>query len=600
MNFKKRTNTCGELNTTAKGKYVTLNGWVTKIRDLGGLLFVDLRDRYGLTQLKINPSRKDIYDIAITLGNEFVISASGTVIERESKNLNIPTGEIEIDVDNLEILNTSDIPPFNIEEDVKASEELRLQYRYLDMRRKVMTHNMILRNEVYHMVHNYYKNFNFIEVETPVLMKSTPEGARDYLVPSRVHKGKFYALPQSPQTYKQILMMAGLDRYVQICKCFRDEDLRADRQPEFTQIDVEMSFVTQDDVFEISEGLFRTIWKEIKNINVEIPFRRLSYDEAISRYGSDKPDLRINGISEIKNITDLVRDSEFKVFKDAVEKGGIIAGIKLEKIFDEKNNKIEITRKIIDGFTDYVKTLGFGGLAYLKTGKGGEVTSPVAKFLNPDIIDKLLTEFESDEGDTIFILSGEYRKVLNSLGSLRVKLASDFNLTDENKYEFLWITDFPLFKYNEETGGYEGEHHVFTMPRDEHIGLLDSINREEIESIRAVCYDLVLNGNEIGSGSIRIHIPEIQKKVFGIIGLSEEEANQKFGFLLNAFRYGAPPHGGVAFGFDRIVAVLCGVKSIREVIAFPKTVSASSLMDDCPNFVEEMQLKELGIKIEKK
>ncbi len=600
MKFKKRTNTCGELNIAAKGKYVTLNGWVTKVRDLGGLLFIDLRDRYGLTQLKINPGRKDIYDIAITLGNEFVISASGTVIERESKNLNIPTGEIEIDVDDLEILNTSDIPPFNIEEDVKASEELRLQYRYLDMRRKVMTHNMTLRNEVYHIVHNYYKNLNFIEVETPILMKSTPEGARDYLVPSRVHKGKFYALPQSPQTYKQILMMAGLDRYVQICKCFRDEDLRADRQPEFTQIDVEMSFITQDDVFEISEGLFRTIWKEIKNINIETPFQRLSYDEAILRYGSDKPDLRIKGISEIKNITDLVRDSEFKVFKDTVESSGIVAGIKLEKIFDGKNNKIEITRKIIDGLTDYVKTLGFGGLAYIKTGKGGEVTTPVAKFLNPEIIGKLLSEFESAEGDTIFILSGEYRKVLNSLGSLRVKLASDFNLTDENKYEFLWITDFPLFKYNEDTGGYEGEHHVFTMPRDEHIGLLDSKNREEIESIRAVCYDLVLNGNEIGSGSIRIHIPEIQKKVFGIIGLSEEEANQKFGYLLNAFRYGAPPHGGVAFGFDRIVAVLCGVKSIREVIAFPKTVSASSLMDDCPSDVEEKQLKELGIKIEKK
>jgi aspartyl-tRNA synthetase len=600
MKFTKRTNTCGELNITAKGKYVTLNGWVTKVRDLGGLLFIDLRDRYGLTQLKINPDKKDIYEKAITLGNEYVISASGKVIERESKNPNISTGEIEIDVDNIEILNKSDIPPFNIEEEVKASEELRLQYRYLDMRRKVMTHNLLLRNEVYHIVHNYFKNLNFIEVETPVLMKSTPEGARDYLVPSRVHKGKFYALPQSPQTYKQILMVAGLDRYVQICKCFRDEDLRADRQPEFTQIDVEMSFVTQDDVFEISEGLFKRIWKEIKEIELETPFPRLTYDEAILRYGSDKPDLRIKGISEIKNITDLVKDTNFKVFKDTVEQGGIVAGIKLDKIFDSMNNKIEITRKIIDGLTEYVKTLGLGGLAYIKTGSGGEVTSPIAKFLNPEIIPGLLKEFSSDEGDTIFILSGEYKKVLNALGSLRVKLASDFDLIDENKFEFLWITDFPLFKYNEETGVYEGEHHVFTMPCDEHIGLLDSKEREDIENIRAVCYDLVLNGNEIGSGSIRIHIPEIQKKVFGIIGLSDEEANQKFGFLLNAFRFGAPPHGGVAFGYDRIIAILCGVKSIREVIAFPKTVSASSLMDDCPGIVEEKQLKELGIKIEKK
>lgn len=600
MNFTKRTNTCGELNIAAKEKYVTLNGWVTKIRDLGGLLFIDLRDRYGLTQLKINPDRKQIFDIAMSLGNEYVISASGKVIERESKNMNIPTGEIEIDVDKLEILNKSDIPPFNIEEEVKASEELRLQYRYLDLRRKVMTNNMILRNEVYHIVHNYYKNLNFIEVETPVLMKSTPEGARDYLVPSRVQRGKFYALPQSPQTYKQILMIAGLDRYVQICKCFRDEDLRADRQPEFTQIDVEMSFVTQDDVFEISEGLYKKIWKEIKGIDLETPFRRLTYDEAMCKYGSDKPDLRIEKISEIRLITEIVKISEFKVFLDAIKSGGIVAGIKLDKIYDSKNNRVEITRKILDNLAEYIKQLGFGGMAYLKTGNNGEVSSPIAKFLNPEIIKGLLREFNAEEGDTIFILSGKYRKVLSALGNLRIKLASDFNLINEDKFKFLWITDFPLFKYDEETGGFEGEHHVFTMPRDENIKLLDSKNKDEIESIRAICYDLVLNGNEIGSGSIRIHIPEIQKKVFKIIGLTDEEEKTKFGFLLDAFRYGAPPHGGVAFGFDRIVAILCGIKSIREVIAFPKTVSGSSLMDDCPGIVEEKQLKELGIIIEKK
>jgi aspartyl-tRNA synthetase len=395
-------------------------------------------------------------------------------------------------------------------------------------------------------------------------------------------------------------MIAGLDRYVQICKCFRDEDLRADRQPEFTQIDVEMSFVTQDDVFEISEGLYRKIWKEIKGIDLETPFQRLTYDEAMFKYGSDKPDLRIEKISEIRLITEIVKDSEFKVFQDALKAGGIVAGIKLERIYDEKNNKIEITRKIIDNLTEYVKQFGFGGLGYLKTGINGEVTSPIAKFLNPEILKVLLVEFNAKEGDTIFILSGEYKKLLSAFGNLRTKLASDFNLINEDKFEFLWITDFPLFKYDEETGGFEGEHHVFTMPRDEHIKLLDSENRMEIESIRAICYDLVLNGSEIGSGSIRIHIPEIQKKVFKIIGLTDEEAKMKFGFLLNAFRYGAPPHGGVAFGFDRIVAILCGIKSIREVIAFPKTVSGSSLMDDCPGIVEDKQLKELGIKIEKK
>lgn len=600
MNFTKRTNTCGELNIAAKEKYVTLNGWVTKIRDLGGLLFIDLRDRYGLTQLKINPDRKEIYDIAMSLGNEYVISASGKVIERESKNLNIPTGEIEIDVDKLEILNKSEIPPFNVEENVKASEELRLQYRYLDLRRNTMAGNIILRNDVYHIVHNYYKNLNFIEIETPVLMKSTPEGARDYLVPSRIHKGKFYALPQSPQTYKQILMIAGLDRYVQICKCFRDEDLRADRQPEFTQIDVEMSFVTQNDIFEISEGLYKIIWKEIKNIDIIAPFKRITYDRAVSLYGTDKPDLRIENVSEIHTVTEIVKDSEFKVFQDAIKENGIVAGIKLERIFDAKNNKIEITRKITDNLTEYIKQLGFGGMGYLKIGAGGEVSSPIAKYLSAENIKGLLGEFNAAEGDTLFILSGGYRKVLNALGNLRTKLATDFGLINETRYEFLWITDFPLFKYDEDTGGFEGEHHVFTMPRDEHIKLLDSNDKEEIESIRAICYDLVLNGSEIGSGSIRIHIPEIQKKVFKIIGLTDEEAKTKFGFLLNAFKYGAPPHGGVAFGFDRIVAILCGVKSIREVIAFPKTVSASSLMDDCPSVVEEKQLKELGIKIENK
>ncbi len=597
MNFRKRTHNCGELNTSAIGKVVTLNGWVARIRDLGGLYFIDLRDRYGITQLKISPDKKNIYETALKLRNEFVISATGKVIKRESINPNIPTGEIEINVDELEILNESEVLPFNIEEDVKASEELRLKYRYLDLRRRVMTRNMLIRNEVYFIVHDYYKRHNFVEVETPILMKSTPEGARDYLVPSRIHHGKFYALPQSPQTYKQILMVAGLDRYVQICKCFRDEDLRADRQPEFTQIDVEMSFVTQEDVFNISEGLFKEIWRKILSIDIKVPFKRFTYDDVINTFGSDKPDLRIKNDLTIKDLTNIFKDSNFNVFKSAVETGGVIAGIRLKSTAEKK---IEITRKIIDGYTEFIKKTGLGGLVYFKIDDSKVVNSPIIKYLNEEEITSAMNLFGAEAGDTIFIVTGERNKVLLSLGHLRNKIAEDYKLIDESAYEFIWITDFPLLKYNEEEKKFEGEHHPFTSPKDEHLHLLDSEDRKTLESIRAVCYDLVLNGNEIGSGSMRIYKPEIQKKVFKIIGLSEEEANKKFGFLTEAFKYGAPPHGGIAFGFDRIIAILCGLKSIKDVIAFPKTVSATSLMDDCPNFVDERQLKELGIKIEKR
>ena len=600
MIFNKRTHTCGELNTSSIGSIVTLNGWVAKKRDLGGLFFIDLRDRYGITQLKISPdklchsesseeSHLSVADIAAKLGNEFVISASGKVIQRESINKNIPTGEIEIDVDCIEILNESDVPPFNVEEDVKASDDLRLQYRYLDLRRQTVAKNLLLRNKVYHIVHEYYKNFNFVEIETPILMKSTPEGARDYLVPSRVHKGKFYALPQSPQTYKQILMVSGMDKYLQICKCFRDEDLRADRQPEFTQIDVEMSFVTQEDIFEISEGLFKNIWKETIAVDIQTPFRKMSYNDALEKYGSDKPDLRVKGDMQIHNLNNLVNGCGFKVFTDVIEKNGLVAGIKL--------SESDVSRKVIDGLTDFVKKLGMGGLAYIKIDKDKKLSSPISKFTGEVLLQKIADEFSAEANDVIFILSGDRKKVLNALGQLRLKLAQDFKLIDESKYEFVWIVDFPLFHFNEEENRYEGEHHVFTMPKDEFIKDLDSSDREVIEGIRANCYDLVLNGNEIGSGSIRIHKTDIQKKVFKLIGLTDEEANEKFGFLLEAFRYGAPPHGGVAFGFDRLVAILCGLKSIRDVIAFPKTVSAASLMDNCPNIVEEKQLNELGISI---
>ncbi len=598
MYFRKRTHNCGELNLNFLNKVVTLNGWISRKRDLGGILFFDLRDRYGITQLKITPDKKDIYKIAEKIGHEFVISATGSVVKRENINKKITTGEIEIDVNDLEILNKSEVPPYVIEEDVKASDELRLKYRYLDMRRKKIFNNLLLRNKVYQIVHKYYEKNGFVEIETPILMKSTPEGARDFLVPSRVNKGKFYALPQSPQTFKQIIMVAGMDKYVQICKCFRDEDLRADRQPEFTQIDVEMSFVDQSDVFRNSECLLKEIWKEVLGIDIGIPFLEMTYDESFERYGTDKPDLRIRDGMTIFDISENVKDSEFRIFKDVLKKGGIVAGLKLFSS-DNEGKKIEITRKIIDSLTDFVKDLGFSGLGHFKIEENGSMKSPISKFFSEEILESIKNEFSAEIGDTIFLLSGSKMDVLSALGQLRVHLAEKFNLIDESKYEFIWITDFPLFKFDEEENKFVGEHHVFTMPKDEYMKNLDSNKREDIENIRANCYDLVLNGNEIASGSIRIHKKEIQRKVFNIIGLSEEEANKKFGFLLEAFNYGAPPHGGIAFGFDRIIAILCGVKFIREVIAFPKTVSAVSLMDDSPNPVSKEQLDELGITFKK-
>ena len=595
MKYKQRTHNCGELRISDANKNVTLNGWVAGKRDLGGILFVDLRDRYGITQLKINQENVQLCNTASKLGNEFVISASGTVMERENKNKNIPTGDVEILVSELQILNTSEIPPFVIEDNVKAYEDLRLKYRYMDIRRRPMLKNLEIRNKVYHIVRNFYRKHNFIEIETPVLMKSTPEGARDFLVPSRIHKGKFYALPQSPQTYKQILMVAGLDRYVQICKCFRDEDLRADRQPEFTQIDLEMSFVTQNDIFKLSEDLFKEIWKKILGIEINTPFPELSYDDVISRFGTDKPDFRIHNISEIKNLTEIFNKTEFKLFQSIINDNGYIYGLKVNSIYGKNNNLIEFSRKVIDNYTEFVKNLGLSGIVFIKCTENGELSSSVLKYLSESEIKSLKDIFSTVKGDSLFLLSGEKMKVLNALGQLRFKLASDYNLIDENKYEFLWIKDFPLFKYDEEEKKYYGEHHIFTMPKDEYINLLDSDSREEIESIRADCYDLVLNGNEIGSGSLRIYKPDIQEKVFRIIGLTSEEAKEKFGFLLEAFRYGAPPHGGIAFGYDRIIAVLCGLTSIREVIAFPKTVSAASLMDNCPSPVTNDQLKDLNI-----
>lgn len=593
MKFTKRTNTCGELRLADEGKTVTLNGWVSQVRDLGGVIFINLRDRYGISQVTVNSENKPVYDTAKSLGLEYVVSATGTVQKRSSVNPNMDTGEIEVLASGIEILNTSETTPFVIEEELKASEELRFKYRYLDLRRKKIADNLVLRSKVYNIVHKFFERENFVEIETPILMKSTPEGARDYLVPSRVHKGKFYALPQSPQTYKQILMVSGMDRYVQICKCFRDEDLRADRQPEFTQIDLEMSFVEEQDVFRVVEGVVCDIWKNIKGVELQQPFRTMSYDEAMAAYGSDKPDLRIKGELKIVNITETVRTSDFKVFADVISAGGIVAGIKL--------SGQDVTRKIIDGLTDYVKTLKFGGLGYIKYNTDGTTSSPMLKFLSEEIQAKVKNNFTAEAGDVLFILSGEKKKVLSGLGNLRLKLAEQFKLIDETRDELLWVNDFPLFGYDEDSGEIVAEHHAFTMPHDADIEKLaegckdPAANIEKLTSIRAKCYDMVCNGSEFGSGSIRIHRGDIQSQVFNVLKLTKEEQEEKFGFLLGAFKYGAPPHGGFALGFDRIIATLCGTKDIRETIAFPKTTSAVGLMDNSPSPVDAKQLNDLGI-----
>ena len=594
MEYKIRTHTCGELREKDAGIIVTLNGWVNKKRDLGGILFIDIRDRYGITQIRVKPD-SPVYSIAEKVGLEYVVSVTGKVVVRENKNKNLPTGDIEIDVTNLQILNESQITPFVVEDAVKASEELRLQYRYLDLRRKTMTDNLVVRNQVYQIVHNFYNSKNFIEVETPILMKSTPEGARDYLVPSRIHKGKFYALPQSPQTYKQLLMVAGLDRYVQICKCFRDEDLRSDRQPEFTQIDVEMSFVNQEMIFNISEELFQRIWKEVLDVNLEIPFDRITYDEAITTYGIDKPDFRLKDEMKIIDLTQLFSANQTTFFNLNGKKNFVVAGFKVNRVINNKD--VLITRKILDNLSDFIKSKGYTGLGYIKLNEDNKLQSPLLKFLSEIEIENLYKKINLVQGDTFFLLVGEKLKTFQMLGELRIKIAEQFSLLSDNEYSFVWVTDFPLFKYNEELKRFEGEHHIFTMPKDEHLYLLDSKDRENIESIRANCYDLVLNGNEIGSGSLRIYNSEIQQKVFNIIGLSEAESREKFGFMLDAFKYGAPPHGGIAFGYDRIIAILRGLKSIRDVIAFPKTVSAVSLMDGSPSYVTKEQLDELHLQI---
>lgn len=585
--YKKRTHTCGELRAQDTGKRVTLTGWVDKRRDLGGLIFVDLRDRFGLTQVAFQPGHhSEAYETAKTLRSEFVISVTGIVTNRPQGSLNetMPTGAVDVTASEVTILNKAETPPFQIEDSIDVTEDLRLKYRYLDLRRPIVQKNLLVRHRTCQIVRAYFDRNNFVEIETPVLMKSTPEGARDYLVPSRIHHGKFYALPQSPQTYKQILMVAGFDRYFQIVKCFRDEDLRADRQPEFSQIDVEMSFVDESDVFETTEGLIKELFGSILGLNVEVPFPRMTYKEAMERYGSDKPDTRFD--MHIKICSDVVAASGFRVFSEAVKNGGIVGGICVPGLAGYSRNQM-------DGLTELAKSQGAGGLVYLKM-QADKIECSAEKFVKPDEARQIAQALGAHPGDLVLIVSGPWQKALTILGALRLEMAQRLNLLDNKAWKFLWVTDFPLLEWSEEEKRFMAVHHPFTAPKPEDISYLDS----DPSLARARAYDLVLNGNEIAGGSIRIHDSALQSKMFKLLGIGAEEAQQKFGFLLDAFRYGAPPHGGIAFGLDRIVMLLTGSKSIRDVIAFPKTTSAMSLMDDAPSVVDKKQLDELHIRLQ--
>ncbi len=587
MDFKTRTHTCGELREQNIDEKVVLNGWVDNRRDLGGVIFIDLRDRYGVTQVVFEPNyNPEAHESAKDLRTEYVISIEGKVRKRPegTENPTIPTGFVDVMVDKLIILNKAKTPPFQIKDNIDVNEELRLKYRYLDLRRNEMKENLLTRHKIYQVVRNYFDSNNFVEIETPVLMKSTPEGARDFLVPSRLHKGKFYALPQSPQTYKQILMVSGFDRYYQIVKCFRDEDLRADRQPEFTQIDVEMSFVHEEDVFSVMEGLMKEIFKKIKNIDIKTPLPRLTFDEAMEKYGSDKPDLRFG--LEMVTLNEVVKDSEFRVFKDTIEKGGIVTSLLAKGCGD-------FTRNQLDVLTAFVKKLGAGGLIWMRV-KDNTLEAPIAKFLTDSEKQGIINTLNAGNGDLIFIISGKKLKALSIMGALRLEMARRLNLiNNDEKPNLLWVTDFPLFEWDDETQRYYAMHHPFTSPKLEDVDKLET----GPDKVRARAYDLVLNGNEIAGGSIRIHDSSLQSKMFNALGISEEEAVEKFGFLLEAFKYGAPPHGGIAFGLDRMVMLLTGNSSIRDVIAFPKTTSGISLMDGAPSPVSNEQLRELHIKI---
>ena len=583
-----RTHTCGELDEKAVGKNVELCGWVGSRRDHGNIIFIDLRDGYGLTQVVFNPQTKTgVHGKAEELRPEFVIKVEGAVAVRPkgSENPKLKTGLIEVHAEKVTILNRAATPPFEISDNVSVTEETRLKYRYLDLRRATMQNNMRLRHKVCKVARDYFDERNFIEVETPILTKSTPEGARDYLVPSRVNHGMFYALPQSPQLFKQILMVSSFDRYFQIAKCFRDEDLRADRQPEFTQFDIEMSFVTEEDIYELSEGLMKKILKESIGYSLKTPFPRLKYSEVMAQYGCDKPDTRFS--LELSEITDLVKDCQFKIFQEVIKKGGRIIAINAKGCGS-------YSRGNIDQLIEFVKEYGAKGLANFKV-ENGTLVSQIDKFFSKGELAAIREKLLGKDGDMIFIVADKERVAYESMSALRKHLGKTLKLIDENKFDFLWVTDFPLFKYNDEEKRWESEHHPFTSVHQDDIGLLES--GKSLESVRSRSYDLVINGTEIGSGSIRIHERKLQELIFKTIGIDEETARLRFGFLLDAFRYGAPPHGGVAFGLDRLMTFLVRCESIRDVIAFPKTQKAFCPMTNAPSDVDEKQLRELGIKI---
>jgi len=576
-----RTVTCGALTLQNLGESVTLCGWVQKSRDLGGMTFIDIRDRYGITQLVFNmDDNRELCEAARSLGREFVIKATGTVVERSNKNPKMPTGDVEIKITALEILNAAKLPPFMIEDDTDGGDELRMKYRYLDLRRNPVRNNLVLRHKIAQSVRRYLDALDFIEVETPVLIKSTPEGARDFVVPSRMNEGEFYALPQSPQTFKQLLMVSGFDRYFQIVKCFRDEDLRADRQPEFTQIDCEMSFIEQEDILNTFEGLIRTLFKEVRNYDLpEVP--RMQYADAMRLYGSDKPDTRFD--MKFVELNDLAKGNGFPVFDQAE----LVVGINAK-------GAAGYTRKQLDELTDFIKRpqIGATGLIYARHNEDGTIKSSVDKFFNEEDLKQWSNAFETEKGDLLLILAGSTDKVRKQLNELRLEMGNRLGLRDKNTFSALWVLDFPLLEWDEETERYHAMHHPFTSPKPEDIALLDT----DPKNVRANAYDMVINGTEVGGGSIRIHDRTLQALMFKHLGFSAEEAQKQFGFLMDAFEFGAPPHGGIAFGFDRLTSIFAGLDSIRDVIAFPKNNSGRDVMIDSPSTIDDKQLKELKIK----
>lgn len=585
MTGLKRSNYCGELRIEDCGKKVTVFGWVQRQRDLGQLIFIDLRDRTGIVQLALDDTTdKAVFEKATSVKSEYVLGVVGTVKERSAKTNKIATGDIEIAVEELRILGESETPPFEIVTDSNTGELTRLKYRYLDLRRPDLQQNIILRHKIAKVTRDYFDEQGFIEIETPMLIKSTPEGARDFLVPSRIHKGSFYALPQSPQIYKQLCMMAGFDRYMQIARCFRDEDLRADRQPEFTQIDLEMSFVDMEDVLEIGEGYIKRVFKETLDIDVPTPFPRYTYNEVMERYGSDKPDTRFE--MELFDLTDIVKDCGFGVFKSAVEGGGSVRGI------TAKNAVKTYTRKEIDKLTEFVRGIGAKGLAWIRLTDDG-IASSFAKFMTEDEMQAILTKAGAEKGDVVMIVADtENNTVLSTLGALRCEVANRLNIIKDG-YNFLWVVDFPFFEYDKESGAWVAMHHPFTSPTDECMDTLE----EDKGKVYAKAYDMVLNGVELSSGSIRITNPDLQKRMFSLLGLSDEEAYKKFGFLTDAFKYGAPPHGGMGIGLDRLVMQMVKAPTLRDVVAFPKVQNASEPMTNAPSVIEQPQLDDLGIAV---